>query len=191
MSGSDEHWGNTKTGAVFNALIEADYANPVFFLDEIDKAFEGEHDPLMSLYALLEGTTAKAFTDSSFPWLPGIDASRIVWICTCNDIEAVPAPLLDRMRRFDIAVPSAKQGRQIVQVMLKRLVDQLPVKFKDMQLTSGAVNALTALSPRQAQAALLEAVGTAAYRNRRRVSVRDVALGNQTVRSAPRIGFLE
>ena len=89
LSGSAEHWGNTKTGMVFNALLEGAYANPVFFLDEIDKAFEGEHDPLMSLYALLESATARTFTDSSYPWLPGIDASRIVWVCTCNDASLV------------------------------------------------------------------------------------------------------
>lgn len=191
LSGSDEHWGNTKTGAVFNAIVEGEYANPVFFLDEIDKAFEGEHDPLMSLYCLLESETAMVFTDASYPWLPGIDASHIVWICTCNEVGLVPAPLLDRLRRFDIAGPTASQGRQIVQSLMARLAQELPENLRGMRLTRGALDVLMVMSPRQARAALLEAIGMAAYRQKMCVSVRDIVIDGGATQAASRIGFLD
>ena len=38
LVGSDEFWSNSKPGAVFDALIHGDIANPLFFLDELDKA---------------------------------------------------------------------------------------------------------------------------------------------------------
>lgn len=191
LSGSAEHWGNTKSGMVFNALIEGDYANPVFFLDEIDKAFEGEHDPLMSLYALLEGSTAKSFTDSSYPWLPGIDASRIVWVCTCNDVSAVPDPIVDRMRVFDIAPPTVRQSRQIVLNLMDQLLSGLPEPLRHLKLAKSAIDALSELSPRQAQAALLEAIGTAVYRKKTRVTLNDVPLVSEIGLVSSRIGFLD
>ena len=190
LSGSDEHWGNTKCGMVFTKLVEGDYANPVFFLDEIDKAFEGEHDPLASLYSLMEQATAISFTDASYPWLPGLDASRIVWICTCNDVNAIPEPILDRLRVFDIALPTQKQGRQIVEGLMARLIERLPQQLKNIRLTKGAIDALVQLSPRQAQSALLEAFGTAVYRNKKHVTLADVPEIILKEQKSHRMGFL-
>ena len=148
LSGSAEHWGNTKPGAVFNALVEGDYANPVFFLDEIDKAFRGEHDPLMSLYSLLEPLTSANLVDSSYPWLPGIDASRIVWICTCNFVSQVPLPILDRLQRFNIGTATTSQAKQIVDEIVRSVVDDLPGQLSDIIVTAGAKALLCSLPPR-------------------------------------------
>jgi ATP-dependent Lon protease len=101
LSGSDEFWSNTKPGALFNILVEKDYANPVVFLDEIDKAKARDYDPMSSLLGLFEAGTARTFRDLSYPWIT-LDASRVIWICTSNNAESLSAPILDRVRRFDI-----------------------------------------------------------------------------------------
>ena len=190
LSGSAEHWGNTKPGAVFNALVEGDYANPVFFLDEIDKAFRGEHDPLMSLYSLLEPVTAVEFIDASYPWLPGIDASRIVWICTCNEVARVPVPVLDRLHRFDVLAPTASQAEKIVDEIVRMMLADLPARLSDILVSSGAKKRLRALSPREIRKRLGAAIGRAVYRGRRRVLAGDVECTDEKHNASGRIGFL-
>lgn len=61
LSGSAEFWSNTKSGELFNILVEKDYANPVVFLDEIDKAKARDYDPMSSLLGLFEPGTARTF----------------------------------------------------------------------------------------------------------------------------------
>lgn len=190
LSGSSEYWGNTKSGEVFNALLEGDFGNPVFFLDEIDKARDGEHDPLTSLYSLLESTTAKSFKDLSYPWLTGLDASRIVWICTCNDAGFVPAPILDRLRRFDIDLPTERQARQMVTTIFQRVVGEMPEPAASIRLTPKAVGLLATLSPRRIQQALREGIGRALYRGRQRVLPGDIPVEQEQVVEAKRMGFL-
>ena len=190
LSGSAEHWGNTKPGVVFNALIEGDFANPVFFLDEIDKAFRGEHDPLMSLYSLLEPLTAVDFVDASYPWLPGIDASRIVWVCTCNDVAQVPVPILDRLRQFHVTPPTMSQAKQIVDEIIRSMVADLPAQLGDLVVAPGAKSRLRDLAPRQVRPQLAAAIGRAVYRGRRRVLAADLDGIRDQLHEATRIGFL-
>lgn len=189
LSGSSEYWGNTRSGEICNALLDRDFANPVFFLDEIDKAMEGDHDPLMALYALLEPSTARQFTDLSYPWLT-LDASRIVWICTSNDAFVIPEPIFDRLRCFDIDPPTEKQARRMVTIIFDQIVSELPKVASTVRLTPKAVDALVTLSPRQIQQALREAIGKVLYAGRERVLERDVPTGPVEEIGARRMGFL-
>jgi len=189
LSGSSEYWGNTRSGEVCNALLDRDFANPVFFLDEIDKAVEGEHDPLMALYALLEPSTAREFTDLSYPWLT-LDASRIVWVCTSNDASVIPEPIIDRLRCFDIDPPTDKQARRIVTVIFEQIVSEMPKVASRVRLTPKAVDALATLSPRQVYHALREAIGKVLYAGRERVLERDVPTSVNEDTKVQRIGFL-
>ena len=90
ITGSDDFWSNSKTGAVFELLIEGDVANAIIFVDEIEKAGgDPRYDPQAELYSLLEPETAKTFRDQSVPSIE-LDASRLLWICTSNDISRAP-----------------------------------------------------------------------------------------------------
>lgn len=189
LTGSAEYWGNTRPGEVFNTLLDRDFANPVFFLDEVDKAMDGQHDPLMALYSLLEPSTASKFTDLSYPWLT-LDASQIIWICTSNDASFIPEPLFDRMRCFDIASLTDQQARRMVTVLFDQLLSEMPKVASTVRLTPKAVEALSTLSPRQIQQALREAIGKALYEGRQRVLERDVAPGSNEEVKPRRMGFL-
>jgi ATP-dependent Lon protease len=189
LTGSSEFWGNTRSGEILNTLLERDFANPVVFLDEIDKAAGGEHDPLTALYALLEPTTASKFADLSYPWLT-IDASRIVWLCTSNDTAPIPEPIFDRLRCFDIDPPTEQQARRIVKVIFDRIVSGMPKVASSIRLTSNAVDVLVTLSPRQIQQALREAVGQTLYEERQRILERDIPMQPSDAVQKSRIGFL-
>jgi ATP-dependent Lon protease len=190
LTGSEEHWGNTKPGRLFTALVEQDFANPVVIVDEVDKAAGGDHDPMMGLFALLEPGTAANFADLSYPWVT-LDASRVLWVCTSNDADVLPAPILDRMRRFDIELPTPRQARRIVLRIFDGVVKEMP-SAGVLRLSARAVDALATLSPRRIRQALIEAAGRAIYEGRSRILGRDIQSVNPAAidMEPRRIGFL-
>lgn len=114
LSGSAECWANTRTGKVFDALIDDEYANPVFLIDELDKATGHQgYDLLGPLYQFLERHQAAVFHDESIPDL-SIDASHVTWLLTANDLTKVPAPILSRLQILDIPAHDAIQARSIL-----------------------------------------------------------------------------
>lgn len=191
LTGSDEHWANSRPGHLFDALVEGDFANPLFFLDEIDKAGGGPaRDPLASLYSLLEPTTAKAFKDLSYPWIT-LNASHVMWVCTSNDAAVLPAPILDRLRRFDIEKPTAEQAVGIVETIFDEVTAELRGTGALITLSEAAKTYLAATTPRQVKKLIREALGRMLYEGRRIVTVADVKLDNPNPASAvQRMGFL-
>lgn len=188
LGGSADFWSNTQPGKVFDALMLGDYANPTFYLDEIDKVNPSmTYDPLAPLYALLQPETARAFADASFPNLK-MDASRITWVMTCNDPGKVPAPLLSRMVRFDIDAPGADHARSIATAVVNALLAELAPATTGMLFQDGAIDRLTLLSPRQMQQSARAAIGRCVLEKRAGVSAMDIGSGRQP--EGRRIGFM-
>lgn len=176
LVGSDESYGNAKPGLVFNALVHKSYANPVFLLDEIEKASgDNRYNPISPLYSLFENETAKTFKDLAIPRLT-LDASKCIWICTSNDYGLLPSPIQSRVRRFDIAAPTADQSRHIARNVFKELVDALPEALRHFRLADDALDAVLCLSPREIKKALREGVARAVYRRQAVVSKRDLPI---------------
>lgn len=187
LIGAEEMWSHARPGLVFSILVEKPYANPVFLLDEIEKAVGDERfAPTSGLYSLFEHETAKTFHDLAHPWLT-LDASRCLWMCTSNDYHHLPLPIQSRMRRFDIPAPTATESRQIAQSIFQDIVNSLPKVLHGFKLTDETLTAAQSLSPREIKKAFREAVARALYHGRSVVLPLD--LPAQVGLSRRQIGF--
>ena len=89
-------------GKIIQSLKKSGVGNPLILLDEIDKMssdFRG--DPSSALLEVLDAEQNKNFGDHFLEI--GYDLSRVMFVCTANDIAQTPVPLRDRMEIIDIA----------------------------------------------------------------------------------------
>lgn len=166
LGGSAEMWSNSQTGAVFNALVTGTFANPMFVLDELDKATSDpgvRFSPVAPLHELLEPSMARSFRDLSVPAL-ALDASAIVWVATSNDRHLIPAPIQQRLLPFHIQAPAPHEAVRVLRSVMSRLAESEPV-FRRFKLGSDAELKLAAMPPRVMRKLLRRACGNAVQRS--------------------------
>ncbi len=89
-------------GKLVQALKDTGVANPVIMLDEVDKigiSYQG--DPASALLEVLDPEQNAEFLDHYLDLR--IDLSKVLFICTANQLDTIPPPLLDRMDRINLS----------------------------------------------------------------------------------------
>ena len=159
-----------------------DCANPVIFLDELDKARDsasGERDCLAALHTLLEQRSAKIFNDLSIRNKLPIDAYNIIWIAAANDIERITGPIKSRFIGFEIAAPLREDRAVITQNIFAIILSSNPwgANFSG-NLDESVVDHIidSGLPPRRVKQLLFSACGQAAWMGRNCLTVDDITI---------------
>ena len=89
-------------GKFLQAIKDAGTANPVIMLDEIDKIGASYHgDPASSLLEVLDPEQNVDFLDHYLDLR--FDLSKVLFVCTANQTDTIPGPLLDRMEVIQLS----------------------------------------------------------------------------------------
>lgn len=138
VTGTEYTWRSSTPSAVVKLIDGSGAANPIMIVDEVDKSGRtSAGDPAQALLPLLQRSTARDFRESYLQ--AKIDLSRVSWILLANDLQQVPAPLVDRCAVFSVSYPSGDHLRDLV---ARKLVDAEPeiISFAAAELESGRMS---------------------------------------------------
>lgn len=89
-------------GKIVSMMKQANCRNPVLLLDEIDKmGMDNRGDPASAMLEVLDPEQNFSFTDHYLE-VP-FDLSKVLFVCTANATDDIPAPLLDRMEIIELS----------------------------------------------------------------------------------------
>ncbi|MFP4246308.1 MAG: endopeptidase La [Halochromatium sp.] len=129
-------------GKFLQAVKDAGTANPVIMLDEIDKIGASYHgDPASALLEVLDPEQNVDFLDHYLDLR--FDLSKVLFVCTANQTDSIPGPLLDRMEVIQLSGYIADEKLAIAKkYLLPRQIDRAGLPKDTVKLKTKALRAL-------------------------------------------------
>ncbi|KAK4701239.1 ATP-dependent Lon protease, partial [Phenoliferia sp. Uapishka_3] len=129
-------------GKIIQALKKVQTENPLVLIDEVDKIGRGHNgDPSSALLEMLDPEQNSQFLDH-YVDVP-VDLSRVLFVCTANTLDTIPAPLLDRMEVLQVSGYITEEKAAIASKYLApQAKEGAGLKDADVQLSDDAVAAL-------------------------------------------------
>ena len=143
-------------GKLVQALKDVDVSNPVIMLDEIDKmgaSYQG--DPASAMLEVLDPEQNSEFLDHYLD--VRVDLSKVLFVCTANQLDTIPRPLLDRMDIIRLGGYIASEKLDIAkQHLWPRLLERNKVKPSQVKISDSAIKELIEGYAREAGVRSLE-----------------------------------
>jgi ATP-dependent Lon protease len=129
-------------GKFLQAMKDAGTANPVIMLDEIDKIGASYHgDPASALLEVLDPEQNVDFLDHYLDLR--FDLSKVLFVCTANQLDSIPGPLLDRMEVIQLSGYIAEEKLQIAKrYLLPRQIERAGLPKGTVKLDTKTLRAL-------------------------------------------------
>lgn len=129
-------------GRIIQGLKKAKSSNPVFVLDEIDKIGRDYHgDPASALLEVLDPEQNREFHDNFIE--VEYDLSKVLFIATANNLDAINPALLDRMEIIDISGYTVEEKTQIArQHLIPKQLKGHGVKKSQIKLSNELVETI-------------------------------------------------
>ncbi|MGB7547780.1 MAG: endopeptidase La [Terracidiphilus sp.] len=157
-------------GQIIQSIRRAETNDPVIMLDEVDKLgkdFRG--DPASALLEALDPEQNYTFRDNYLD-VP-FDLSKVLFICTANQLDPVPPPLLDRMELIPLQGYSEEEKVHIAfRYLIPRQIKENGISAEQIEFPEEAVRHIVRHYTREAGVRKLEqVVGTVCRKQARRV----------------------
>ncbi|HKD58891.1 MAG TPA: endopeptidase La [Terracidiphilus sp.] len=157
-------------GQIIQSIRRAEANDPVIMLDEVDKLgrdFRG--DPASALLETLDPAQNNTFRDNYLD-VP-FDLSKVLFICTANMLDPVPAPLLDRMEIIPLQGYSEEEKVHIAKrYLVPRQIKENGITPEQIEFPEASIRHLVRHYTREAGVRKLEQViGTVCRKQARRV----------------------
>jgi ATP-dependent Lon protease len=152
-------------GNIVQAMRKAGRRNPVLMLDEVDKlSASHQGDPFSALLEVLDPEQNNTFRDN-YLGVP-FDLSKVLFIGTANVLDAIPAPLRDRMEVIELTGYTEEEKLQIARrYLLKRQLQANGLSEDQFKVTEEALRKVIVDHTREAGVRSLERQIGALLRN--------------------------
>jgi ATP-dependent Lon protease len=158
-------------GQIIQHLKRVEVNDPVFMLDEIDKLgrdFRG--DPASALLETLDPEQNNTFRDNYLD--QPFDLSKVLFICTANQLDTIPAPLLDRMEIIELTGYTEEEKVNIAErYLIPRQIKENGLEEGQIEIPTASVGLIARHYTREAGVRRLEQlIGTVCRKTARRVA---------------------
>jgi len=126
-------------GNIIQAVRRAGTRNPVMMLDEVDKLSTSFHgDPYSALLEVLDPEQNSTFRDN-YIGVP-FDLSKVLFICTANVLDSIPAPVRDRMEIIELTGYTEEEKLEIARrYLVPRQLSANGLTAERVQVTDDAL----------------------------------------------------
>ena len=137
-------------GRIMDGIQKSGVSNPVMVLDEVDKlsaSYNG--DPAAALLEVLDPEQNNTFTDHymNVPY----DLSDVLFICTANSLDTIPAPLLNRMEVIQYQGYTPREKFEIAKRhLLKKSLKGVGLQAENVEITDEALEKMISDYTREA-----------------------------------------